>query len=57
MTVSVVSTAIDEVNAGGKGASAVYYNLQGVRVPAGRLVPGVYVRVADGRSEKVVVKQ
>lgn len=57
VTVSVVSTAIDEVNAGGKGASAVYYNLQGVRVPAGRLVPGVYVRVADGRSEKVVVKQ
>lgn len=56
VTVAVVSTAIDEVNAGVKTSAAVYYNLQGVRVPAGKLVPGVYVRVADGRSDKVVVR-
>ncbi|MFA4046040.1 hypothetical protein HPS54_03325 [Prevotella sp. PCHR] len=56
VTVSVVSTAIDEITEGGAGSVAVYYNLQGVRVPAGRLVPGVYVRVTDGHSDKVVVK-
>lgn len=56
VTVSVVSTAIDEITEGGAGHATVYYNLQGVRVPAGRLVPGVYVRVTDGHSDKVVVK-
>lgn len=56
VTVDVVSTAIADVNAAGNPSPAVYYNLQGVRVASGNLVPGVYVRVADGRSAKVIVK-
>ena len=36
------------------GESAVYYDLQGRRVPAGDLKSGLYVRVADGLVTKVM---
>lgn len=36
------------------GESAVYYDLQGRRVPAGDLKSGLYVRVADGQVTKVM---
>lgn len=35
---------------------AVYYNLSGVRVAAENLQPGVYVKVQNGKSTKVVIK-
>ncbi len=35
---------------------SVYYNLQGVKVPAESLVPGVYVKVNGQTATKVVVK-
>jgi len=56
VVVSVQSTAIDAVTSAGSKSPAAYYNLNGVRVSAGNLVPGVYVRVADGRADKVVVR-
>lgn len=35
---------------------AVYYTLQGIRVPSAGLQPGIYVRVAGTRAEKVAVR-
>ena len=36
--------------------SAVYYNLQGIRIPAGEMAPGIYVRVSGDKAAKVTVK-
>ena len=36
--------------------NAVYYNLQGMRVEAGTITPGVYIRVAGNKAAKVTVK-
>lgn len=37
-------------------ATPVYYNINGVQVPADNLTPGVYVKVAGGKATKVIVK-
>ncbi len=34
----------------------VYYNLQGVQVPAENLAPGIYVKVQGNKSEKVIIR-
>lgn len=47
-------TAIESVEAAGLDAAAVYYNLQGVRVE--NPVAGLYIRVANGVTSKVLVK-
>lgn len=52
---TLVSTAIGGVAAHGN-ATAVYYNLKGLRMPDGKLPAGVYVRMADGKAEKVAVR-
>lgn len=48
------STGIEEMSTILNQSEAVYYNLQGVRVdnPA----QGLYIKVADGKTEKVMVK-
>ena len=43
--------AVDAAN-----GDAVYYNLNGVRIAAENLTPGVYVKVVNGKASKVVVK-
>lgn len=35
---------------------AVYYNLSGIRTEGDRLTPGIYIKVADGKSSKIMVK-
>lgn len=52
---AVDPTAI-EVVAAEADANAVYYNLQGVRVERANLVPGIYVRRAADKAQKVIVK-
>lgn len=37
-------------------APIVYYNLQGISVPAQRLTPGIYIRVQGAEKSKVFVK-
>lgn len=50
---AVENIAVDnDANAG----EAVYYNLQGVRVPADGLTPGLYIRRQGRTAEKVLVK-
>ncbi|MCM1033494.1 MAG: carboxypeptidase-like regulatory domain-containing protein [Odoribacter sp.] len=49
--------AVTEISASEAAtADAVYYNLQGVRVDAGNLTPGVYVKVSGATATKVLVK-
>ena len=37
-------------------AEAVYYTVQGVRVDADHLAPGLYIKVCGGKSEKVRIR-
>lgn len=37
-------------------APAEYYNLQGIRIPSDRVVPGIYVVRQGGTTRKVLVK-
>lgn len=50
-TVTGVGNVVADPN-----APAVYYNLQGVEMPASQLVPGVYLVRQGNRTAKVVVK-
>lgn len=54
-TVTMSHSGIATVNADNSG-KAVWYNLQGVRLNAGQLTPGVYIRVTGSTAEKVTVK-
>lgn len=47
----VEGVAVDNID-----SDAVYYNLNGVRVDAENLIPGVYVRLKGSKSEKVVIR-
>lgn len=39
-----------------ENATPVYYNLNGIQVPADNLAPGVYVKVAGKTATKVIIK-
>lgn len=54
-TVRMTHSGVTEITADAD-ANAVYYNLQGVRMDGTSLTPGVYIRVAGGKAEKVSVK-
>ena len=51
-----IQSGVEDVIYGAEDADAVYYNLNGVRVAAEDLVPGVYVKVVGNTATKVVVK-
>lgn len=53
-TLVIRTTGVDGVIA--DDTDAEWFTVQGVRVPAGRLEPGVYVRVKGGKAVKVIVK-
>lgn len=61
MTVTAVfsgaSTAIEGIEADEENGPVEYFNLQGVRVAAENLVPGVYVRRQGTKVQKVLVKK
>lgn len=48
-----VPTRVEEVQTVRPTAEPVYYNLQGMRVA--NPIHGLYIRVADGRSEKILI--
>lgn len=50
------SSAVANIAADSNDGPVVFYNLQGVQVPADNLVPGVYVKVQGKKSTKVTVK-
>lgn len=47
---------ISDITADTGDARAEYYNLNGIRVDAGALTPGLYVRRTGTRAEKVVIR-
>jgi hypothetical protein len=49
------TTGVESVMAD-QNSDVKYFNLNGVSVKADKLVPGVYIKVANGRAQKVLVK-
>jgi len=49
-------SGVENVEASIEDAPAVYYNLQGIRVAAENLTPGIYIRRQGSQSTKVLVK-
>ena len=39
-----------------EGSEEIFFNLEGVRVNPANIQPGLYIKVADGRATKVIVK-
>ena len=58
MTIKSSSDGVESIvtDAADSDAEVVYYNLQGVRVAADNMTPGVYVKVQGDKATKVVVK-
>ncbi len=54
VVVPVLVTGLADIDAA--QGTATYYNMQGMRVPASALTPGIYVRQANGKAQKVLVK-
>ncbi|MDE6266550.1 MAG: hypothetical protein K2M07_04265 [Muribaculaceae bacterium] len=52
----VESSGVEGIAADNNGEAAEYFNLQGVKVDAANIVPGVYIRHSATKDEKVVVK-
>lgn len=55
VTVSV-STGISNIDSDESAAKSTYYNINGMRVNESDLTPGIYVKVTNGQSKKIVVK-
>ena len=58
MTIKSSNDGVDSIvtDAADSDAEVIYYNLQGVRVAADNMAPGVYVRVQGDKATKVVVR-
>lgn len=58
MTVNATTTGVDNIKVDVEtNDTPVYYNLNGVRMPdSTTLTPGVYIKIVDGKSTKVIVK-
>ena len=56
VTVNDQGTSIDEIGVDTEAAPAEYFNLQGVRVAADALTPGIYVKRQGNKVEKISVK-
>lgn len=48
--------SIDEVTTATEATDWIYYNIQGIRVDASKLTPGLYIRVSGSVSEKVLLR-
>lgn len=50
------TTSFETISTDETDGSWRYYNLQGVEVAADKLVPGIYIRRTNNKSEKIIVK-
>lgn len=50
------STGIDDITADDNNAPVEYYNLQGMRVKADNLTPGLYIRRQGNKTTKIIVR-
>ncbi len=51
-----IADAISDITVDGDNADAEYFNLQGIRVDADNLTPGIYVRRQGNKATKIVIK-
>ena len=56
IAVKIAKVGVDDVAVDTNDSAIEYYNLQGVRVDADNLTPGVYVRRQGNRAVKVIIK-
>lgn len=54
--IDIAKVGVDNVAADSTDAPAEYFNLQGVRVDADNLTPGIYVRRQGNNTSKVIIK-
>ena len=50
------TSGIDDIATDNANAAPVFYTIQGVRVDASQLTPGLYIKVTGNKTEKVVIK-
>ena len=50
-----IATGVDGIETDNSNAPVEYFNLQGIRVPADRLAPGIYLRKQGNSTKKVIV--
>ena len=56
IAVKIAKVGVDDVAVDANDSAIEYYNLQGVRVDADNLTPGVYVRRQGNKAVKVIIK-
>lgn len=56
IAVKIAKVGVDDVAVDANDAAIEYYNLQGVRVDADNLTPGIYVRRQGNKTAKVIIK-
>lgn len=56
IAIKIAKVGVDDVAVDANDAAVEYYNLQGVRVDADNLTPGVYVRRQGNKAVKVIIK-
>lgn len=56
IAVKIAKVGVDDVAVDTNDSAIEYYNLQGVRVDADNLTPGVYVRRQGNKAVKVIIK-
>lgn len=56
IAVKIAKFGVDDVAVDTNDSAIEYYNLQGVRVDADNLTPGVYVRRQGNKAVKVIIK-
>lgn len=49
-------SGVENVDADNVNGEVIYYNLQGIRMNADALTPGIYIKKQGSKSEKVVIK-
>ena len=56
IAIKIAKVGVDDVAVDAHDSAVEYYNLQGVRVDADNLTPGIYVRRQGNKAVKVVIK-
>ncbi len=56
IAIKIAKVGVDDIAVDANDAAIEYYNLQGVRVDADNLTPGIYVRRQGNKAVKVIIK-
>ncbi|MCH5326527.1 MAG: choice-of-anchor J domain-containing protein, partial [Duncaniella sp.] len=56
VTVHAITSGLETIEAADASAADTFINLQGQRIPASRLTPGIYIRISGSQTAKVIVR-